>query len=353
MSAIEAGLDVILITNLNKHEGEIKEKGISVININFRRSSNTPLNDLYNLIKLIILFKKEKPDIVHNVALKTILLGSIAGLFSKNSTIVNSFTGLGYVFSSNQLRARIIQIFIKPLFKLIIKRQSYWTIFQNPDDMELFSCLRLIAPERAVLIRGSGVDLSEFTKTTDKNEIPIVMLASRMLWDKGIAEFVEAAKRAHQNNINAKFLLVGDIDTDNPMSIPISTLNKWAKEDYIKWEGHSANMHHTLSSASIVCLPSYREGLPKILLEAAATGRPLIATNVPGCREIVKDGYNGILVELKDVDSLYKGIVTRVANTEMRKRMGENSRKIVENELSTEIVNSQTLKLYKRMKNTK
>jgi glycosyltransferase involved in cell wall biosynthesis len=199
------------------------------------------------------------------------------------------------------------------------------------------------------LIRGSGVDLGEFFKTADKNKIPIVMLASRMLWDKGIAEFIEAAKRAHQNNINAKFLLVGDIDIDNPMSIPISILNKWAKEDYIKWEGHSTNMHQTLCSASIVCLPSYREGLPKILLEAAATGRPLIAADVPGCREIVKDGYNGILVNLKDVDSLYNGIITLVDNTEMRKRMGKNSRKLVENELSTEIINSQTLKLYKRM----
>ena len=349
LSAIDAGFDVTVVTRLRKFEKLIKEKGINAININFRRSSNTPLIDLYNLIKLIIIFKKEKPDIIHNVALKTTLLGSIAGLFTSNSKIVNAFTGLGYVFSSDRLRARIIRTLIRPLFGLIIRRRNYWAIFQNPDDMELFSNLRLTVPERTVLIRGSGVDLGDFFKTIDKNEIPIVMLASRMLWDKGISEFIEAAKRAHQNNINAKFLLVGDVDIDNPMSIPISILNKWAKEDYIKWEGHSANMHQTLCSASIICLPSYREGLPKILLEAAATGRPLIATDVPGCREIVKDGYNGILVNLKDVNSLYNGIITLVDNTEMRKRMGKNSRKLVENELSTEIINSQTLTLYKRM----
>jgi len=351
LSAIDAGFDTTVVTRLNKFEESIKENGINVINVNFRRSSKTPLIDLYNLIKLIIIFKKEKPDIIHNVALKTILLGSIAGLFSRNSVIVNAFTGLGYVFSSNQLHAKLIRFFIKPVFKLLFKRFNYWTIFQNSDDMNLFKQLGLINLNRSILIRGSGVDTEEFMQSDDVNTMPVVMLASRMLWDKGIGEFVEVAKRAHKNNIKAKFILVGGVDTENPMSIPLSILNEWVSEGYLHWEGHSDNMPDMLASASIICLPSYREGLPKVLLEAAAIGRPLIATDVPGCREIVKNGENGILVKLKDVDSLYGAIKLLVSNQQMRQSMGKRSRKIVESKLSTDIINKQTLQLYKIVRN--
>jgi glycosyltransferase involved in cell wall biosynthesis len=351
LSAIDAGFDVTVVTRLNKYKESIKERGINVINVNFRRSSKTPFIDLYNLIKLIIIFKKEKPDIIHNVALKTILLGSIAGLFSRNSIIVNAFTGLGYVFSSNQLHAKLIIFFIKPVFKLLFKRSNYWTIFQNPDDFNLFNSLGLIEQERNVIIRGSGVDMNEFLQTTDTNNIPVVMLASRMLWDKGVEEFVKAAKRAHEEKLKAKFILVGDVDKDNPMSIPVSTIMQWTNEFYVSWEGHCIDMPKKLSDASIVCLPSYREGLPKVLLEAAAIGRPLIGTDVPGCREIVRNGENGILVKLKDVDSLYEAIKLLVSNRKMRQLMGKRSREIVESELSSDIINLQTIELYEKVKN--
>mgnify|MGYP003951095363 CR=1 FL=1 len=353
MFAIKAGFEVIVVTKLNKYEKRIREMGINVININFRRSLNTPFIDLCNLIKLINLFRKEKPDIIHNVALKTILIGSIAGLFTKNSIVVNAYTGLGYVFSSNQLKAIIIQIIIKPFLKLIIRKKNYWAIFQNPDDMHLFTELGLNVTKRSVLIRGSGIDINKFSKVIDKNKKPRVMLASRMLWDKGVGEFVKAAKFAREKNIEAEFIIVGDVDEDNPMSIPVPVLKKWTNSSYVDWKGYSDNMFETLSSASIICLPSYREGLPMVLLEAAAIGRPLIATDVPGCREIVKDGYNGILVKPKDVNSLYNAIFTLIHSSEIRKVMGENGRKLVENEFSTEIVNSKIISLYKKARNIK
>jgi len=350
-AAIDAGFDVTVLTKVNKLEDKIKEKGINVININLVRSSKSPITDLLNIIKLFSIFRKEKPDIIHNVALKTILIGSLGALFNKNTVVVNAFTGLGYVFSSNQLQAKIIRLFIKPVFQLITLKHNYWTIFQNPDDSNLFNSLGLIEPERSVIIRGSGVDTNEFLQATDTNNTPVVMLASRMLWDKGIGEFVEAAKRLRDENSNAKFILVGDTDTDNPMSIPVSTIKQWTNEGYVSWEGHSNNMPETLASASIICLPSYREGLPKVLLEAAAVGRPLVATDVPGCREIVKNGENGILVKLKDVDSLYNAMKMLISNNEMRKFMGEHSRALVESELSTDIINKQTLQLYKLARN--
>tara|TARA_B100000700_G_scaffold97465_1_gene109678 strand:- start:2620 stop:3756 length:1137 start_codon:yes stop_codon:yes gene_type:complete len=351
LSAIDAGYDVTLVSNFNKLESKIKNRGVNVININFVRSSKHPFTDLKNIFKLIFILRKEKPDIIHNVALKTILIASIAGLFSKKMVIINAFTGLGYVFSSDQLHAKLIRFFIKPIFKLLFRRSNYWTIFQNPDDMNLFERLGLINLNQSTLIRGSGVETNKFIQSDDLNKIPVVMLASRMLWDKGVGEFVEVAKRAYKNKINAEFMLVGGIDNDNPMSIPLSTLKQWVSNGDVQWEGHSDNMPDMLASASIVCLPSYREGLPKVLLEAAAIGRPLIASDGPGCREIVRDKYNGLLVKMRDADSLYEAVLMLVNNRKMRETMGRNSRTLVETELSTTIINTQTIELYRRVVN--
>ena len=351
LSAIDAGYDVTLVSNFNKLESKIKNRGVNVININFVRSSKHPFTDLKNIFKLIFILRKEKPDIIHNVALKTILIASIAGLFSKKMVIINAFTGLGYVFSSDQLHAKLIRFFIKPIFKLLFRRSNYWTIFQNPDDMNLFERLGIINQNRSILIRGSGVETDKFIQSDDLNKIPVVMLASRMLWDKGVGEFVEVAKRAYKNKINAEFMLVGGINNDNPMSIPLSTLKQWVSNGDVQWEGHSDNMPDMLASASIVCLPSYREGLPKVLLEAAAIGRPLIASDGPGCREIVRDKYNGLLVMMSDADSLYEAVLMLVNNRKMRETMGRNSRTLVETELSTTIINTQTIELYRRVVN--
>ena len=351
LSAIDAGYDVTLVSNFNKLESKIKNRGVNVININFVRSSKHPFTDLKNIFKLIFILRKEKPDIIHNVALKTILIASIAGLLSKKMVIINAFTGLGYVFSSDQLHAKLIRFFIKPIFKLLFRRSNYWTIFQNPDDMNLFERLGLINLNQSTLIRGSGVETNKFIQSDDLNKIPVVMLASRMLWDKGVGEFVEVAKRAYKNKINAEFMLVGGIDNDNPMSIPLSTLKQWVSNGDVQWEGHSDNMPDMLASASIVCLPSYREGLPKVLLEAAAIGRPLIASDGPGCREIVRDKYNGLLVKMRDADSLYEAVLMLVNNRKMRETMGRNSRTLVETELSTTIINTQTIELYRRVVN--
>lgn len=345
------GAEVKLLTRCNDYAERIKEKGINIANVDFVRSSKLPFNDLANILKLRRTFKQYKPDIIHNVALKTILISSIAALGIKNVSVVNAFTGLGYVFSSQQFQARLIRFFIKPVFKYFAQRPNYWTIFQNPDDMQLFIAQGLAVSERSILIRGSGVDTNEFIPTPDANETPIVMLASRMLWDKGIGEFVDAAKRAQLAGLKAKFVLVGDVDPDNPMSIPETTLKMWSDEGYIEWQGHNSDMPKKLAMASIVCLPSYREGLPKVLLEAAAVGRPLIATDVPGCREIVKNNENGLLVELKNVDSLYNAIQQLVSNKDLREEMGRNSRSLVEAELSTDIINAQTIRFYKSLCN--
>ena len=346
-AAIASGYDVTVITRVGELKKTLINEGVNVINLDFVRSSRWPIKDLKILFKLVKLLRMQQPDIIHNVSMKIILLGTIAGLTSRAKTIINAFTGLGYVFSSQELHARVLRLFLVPILRVLLKNKKCHAIFQNPDDMELFFTLDMIEKNKSVLIKGSGVDINEFAQSNDDNVIPVVMLASRMLWDKGIGEFVEAAKLAAKNNLNAKFVLVGDVDRQNPMSIPTNTLNHWSDEGYITWLGHSNDMPTILKSSSIVCLPSYREGLPKVLLEAAATGRPLVATDVPGCREIVINGENGILVKLKDAGSLYEAIKELVSDDEMRRLMGQSSRDLVEAKLSTEIINAQTIQLYR------
>lgn len=351
-SAINSGFDVTLLTKLNQLKKSIEEKGINVLDINFTRSSNTPFTDILNIIRLIRIYKKEKPDIIHNVSLKTILISSVSSLFISNTAIINAFTGLGYLFSSNKMKAKMIRLFVRSALKFILNKSNNWSVFQNPDDLNLLKELKIIDPNRSLIICGSGVDTNKFSYKRDTNTIPVVMLASRMLWDKGIGEFVEAAKIARINNIKAKFLLVGGIDKANPMAISHSKLEKWNSEGCIVWKGQCNNMPEVLSLASIVCLPSfYGEGLPKVLLEAAAIGRPLIATDAPGCREIVQNGENGFLVTVRDISSLYDAIITLIADKNLRDKMGKKSRLLVESHFSTDTVNSKMIQLYKSTQN--
>jgi len=199
------------------------------------------------------------------------------------------------------------------------------------------------------IVRGSGVDVKKFIPAEESTGVPIVMLASRMLWDKGVGEFIEAAKILKQEGVEARFVLVGDSDPENPASIPNAQLSEWHELGIVEWWGERGNMHEMLTQAHIVCLPSYREGLPKVLLEAASCGKPIIATDVPGCREIVHNGENGILVPLKDSSSLASAMKELINNPEKRKIIGINGRRLVENEFSEEIVVSQTLKVYQEL----
>ena len=201
------------------------------------------------------------------------------------------------------------------------------------------------------MIRGSGVNTKIFTPGGEPLGIPIVMLASRMLWNKGVGEFVGAARILKQEGIEARFILVGECDSENPESIPGEQLNEWSKVGMIEWWGAKTSMHKILIQAHIICLPSYREGLPKVLLEAASCEKPIIATDVPGCREVVNNGESGFLVPVEDSISLSYAIKKLVIDSKKRKIMGKNGRKIVEKEFSEEIIVFQTFKLYQRVLN--
>lgn len=347
-ASIRQGYEVTLITRVGEYGDIITKAGINLIDVNFRRAAGDPLADLIVLFRVSGIYRKIKPDIVHHVALKPILIGAIACLFNAVPVVINAVTGLGYLFSSGNKFTAMLRMLVKPVLLSLLNRRNSWVILQNQDDRKDLITQGLRA-ERSELIRGAGVDLERFSYSLESNAMPVIILAARMLRYKGVGEFVEAARLCVRDGLKARFVLVGGVDPDNPMSLTEEDLERWHNEGTVEWWGHHNDMPEVMRKASIVCLPTYyREGLPKTLLEAAATGRPVIATDVPGCREIVKNEENGLLVPVKNANRL-AGAITRLAeNKQLRIKMGEFGRKLVEAEFSIDIINRRTLTLYQR-----
>lgn len=340
------GYDVTVVTKVSRHGEAIRSAGIDLVNVDFQRSARHPLKDLILCVNLIKLYRTIKPDLVHHVSLKPVLSGSIAAAMTKVPIVINALTGLGYLFSSNEKKAIIIRSLIKPFLSLFLNRRNSWTIFQNSNDQELLSS-QGIKTGHAVLIRGSGVDVRQFTPAAEPEGDIMVILAARMLKDKGVYEFVKAAQICQGQGLKATFVLVGDVDRENPMSVSPAQLKEWQTGGVVEWWGHREDMADVLRQAHIICLPSYREGLPKILLEAAAAGRPIIAGDVPGCTEIVIDGVNGLLVPVRNAEKLAAALKRLIESRELRETMGKRGRALVEKEFSVEMVNARILALYR------
>jgi glycosyltransferase involved in cell wall biosynthesis len=239
--------------------------------------------------------------------------------------------------------------FIKLFYRLVLN--NTWVIFQNPDDRAAFLESHLVDPKKVTLIRGSGVDIRRFSPRPEPPGIPLVVLPARLLWDKGVGEFVTAARMLQTEGLHVRFALVGDGDDENPASVSASQLRAWENGGVIEWWGWQENMQDVYAQAAIVCLPSYREGLPKTLIEAAACGRPIITSDVPGCREVVRQGENGLLVPARDASALAEALKDLLQNPKERLEMGKRGRIIAEKEFSMNLVISQTLAFYQSSSN--
>jgi len=347
LAAQHAGYDVAVVTRVNEHGEAIRRAGIRLIPFNLSRRSINLLSELAMLARLIVLYRKEKPDLVHHVAMKPVLYGSLAAQLSGVPYVVNALAGMGYVFSSDQPMARFLRPVIGKAFRMLLSSGRSRLILQNKDDCAMFVRKRFINRERIRLIMGSGVDTAVFSPTREPSGIPVVMLASRMLWDKGIKEFVEAARQLKTRGVDARFVLVGDTDPHNPSAIPNEQLTTWHGEGVIEWWGQRDDIPSVLAQAHIVCLPSYREGLPKVLLEAASCGRPIVTTDTPGCREVVRNGENGLLVPVRSTVELSDAIQSMIENPELCQKMGARGREIVVGEFAIEKVISETMTVYK------
>ena len=349
IAAKEAGYRVCLVTRVGEYGERIREQGIELIPAQLRREGRNPAGELRAISQLVGIYKSLRPRIVHHVGVKPIIYGSIAARLARVPIVVNALPGLGFVFARSDRRAKLFRLAIAPVFRRLINRPNSSVILQNRDNESVLVEAGIVSPDKVALIRGSGVDLALFPPQPEPQGRQFVLLASRMLWDKGVGEFVEAARRLKARGSEARFVLVGDTDPANPASIRDAELRSWDAEGVVEWWGRRQDMPAVFAAATVVCLPSYCEGLPKVLLEAAASARPIVTTDVPGCREIVRDEENGFLVPVRNAEAIATAIERLLRDERLRERMGRRGRQIVEEEFSVERVVSETLALYKKL----
>lgn len=348
LSAQRSGADVYVMTHLNHLGEKLREKGFHVIDWHCSRGSLNPFQAIIAILQVWQVYRRVKPDLVHHVALKPIVFGGLAARL-RDIPSVNAVAGLGYVFINNSFHIRLLRQLLLFLLRLTFSSPGSCAVLQNAEDLDVLKRMGALRNgTRAEIIAGSGVDVSAFQPSVEVAGQPMVVLASRMLWDKGVKEFVEAATTL-RDRMKARFVLVGSPDPSNRAAIPEPQLRGWADSGVIEWWGHREDMAAVFCQAHIVCLPSYREGLPKVLLEACAAGRPIVATDVSGCRDVVRHGVNGLLVPPRNSEALADAFALLLADVELRRRMGARGRELAVQEFSSDVVARRTLAVYESL----
>jgi glycosyltransferase involved in cell wall biosynthesis len=347
LAAKAAGWRVVLVARESEATQRIRESGIEVIPVDFIRRRLNPFAELAFTLRLARLYRRIKPDLVHHIALKPIIVGGVAARLAGVPAIVNAPVGLGFVFSSDKLLARMLRPLVSLGLRLTLTPKRAVAIFENPDDMEALSKAGMVRAEKAVLIRGAGVDIETFHPAPEPPPPVRIVLIARMIREKGVPEFVEAARILKGR---AEFILAGAPDEGNHNALTAEQLRGWEDEGLVTWLGKVRDIAGLLASAHIACQPSsYREGLPKSALEAMAAGKPLVATDIPGCREAVVDGETGFLVPTRDAFALAEALQKLIESPELRQRFGAAGRKRVEENFSDAIICAQTLSVYESL----
>lgn len=349
LAAKEAGWDVTIVTADTGKLRDIEVLGLKTINLPMSRSGMNIVQELMTLNWLRKLYKRERPDVVHHVGMKTILWGTLAAKFSHVHGVVNAISGLGGFFAEDNkgLLARVMPM----VLRFSHKRKNLLCIFQNDDDWGLYVKHGIIKHEQGRFIKGSGVDLNQFCYTSEPEEGKIkVMLTARMIVEKGVFLLTEAAERLRSKyEGKVEFFLVGGLD-DHPGAITKEQLEAVCDGSYIQWLGYRTDVRDLLKQCHIMAFPSYyMEGLPKSLIEADAIGRPIITSNSVGCKETLVDGYNGFLIQPKDVDALTEKLDLLLSDKELRIKMGKNARKYAEDYFSIEVVKERHLAIYSEL----
>jgi len=334
LTAKKEGYEVHIACGMTDKQEYLESLGLITHPLNLSRGGTGIVQEIKSFIAIKKTLETIKPDIVHFVTIKPVLYGGIASRFVGIKNKVFAISGLGYVFTSGSLKTSILRAFIIQLYKIALGGTNSKVIVQNTNDRDMLSKYKIIKKEQEILIRGSGVDLETHIYREEPLGTPNVVMAARLLKDKGVLEFIEAAKILLDKGINAKFILYGDIDEHNPASLTSSELKHIKEEGIIEVHGFTSDISEVFSRSNIVILPSYREGLPKVLMEAAACGRPVITTDVPGCRDAIEANKTGILVRVKDSQSLADAIKKLIENKSLRVVMGKAGRELAEKEFS-------------------
>ncbi|MDR1267754.1 MAG: glycosyltransferase family 4 protein [Holosporales bacterium] len=329
------GAIVSVATSLSKEPMPIE--GVRLLSFPWGRRSLNLLREGRRVWRLIRLLRQEKPDYLLNIALKPALYGTVAALFCQKIICINFITGLGYLFTEKTLKAACLRKILWTLLRLFLR--STKIIVQNSDDFRLFRSFPNVS-----MIRGSGVDCERFIPTPEPEGPCTIVLPARILWHKGVKEFVEAARILKKTFPEVRFCLVGRMDPQNPAAVPAAILSTWTDSGVVEWLGIQEDMASIYAASHIVCLPSYREGMPKALLEAAASGRPIVTTDTVGCREVVRHEDNGLLVPPRTVTPLVEALRTLIQDPAERLRMGQRSRQRAEQEFCQEKICAEVLR---------
>jgi glycosyltransferase involved in cell wall biosynthesis len=347
VAARRAGYDVVVATRVDRQAKRITDAGFTLRPVAFNRSGLNPLEEFRTLMQLVRLYRREAPDIVHHVALKPVIYGSLAARIAGVTGVVNALGGLGYVFSSTSLRAKMLRWIAKPALKLALSGRNSRLIVQNRDDRDIIVGDGLADAGSVSLIRGAGVDPSAYRQVIVASEMPLIILPARLLREKGVGEFVEAARLLRGKGVKARFALVGKPDRVNPTSVSQREIDAWVSEGVVEYWGWQDDMPGIFCQAQIVCLPTYYgEGLPKSLLEAAASGCAIVTTDIPGCREIVQHGVTGWLVPKQDARALANSLQQAIEQPGLRQQYGASARALIAGDFSMDRVAEATVAIY-------
>ncbi len=346
-ACVGAGWRTTLVTNLAERD-RARLADLRVIPFDMQRASHHPLREMRTLLRLVSLLRRERPRLLHAVGLKPVLYGSFAARVLGLDAVC-TLAGLGYLFTSGSLRVRLLRRAVVLWLRLMFRCRRTRVILQNDDDSEKLVAHGIVRPGQVTMVRGSGVDLVRFQPSPEPDGIPVFAVVARMLADKGIREVVLAARLLRWRGIACRVRLIGDPDEHNPSSLSRRQLAAWAEEGVVEWPGYQADIAEVWRQAHVCVLPSYREGLPKTLLEAGACGRPIITTDVPGCRSVVTDGAEGLLVPARDWRPLAEAMERLALAPDLRARMGRAARSRVEAEFGQDAIVGRTMDLFREI----
>jgi glycosyltransferase involved in cell wall biosynthesis len=348
VEAIKQGYEVHIATKVTDQLNFLEMNGMIVHSLNLHRSGIISI--VPEFLEILFLLYRISPEVVHLVTIKPVIFGGIATRLLGSSSVVSAISGLGFVFIDNGFIGKIRKKIVLYLYRIALNHKNQKIIFQNIDDKNVLVSLAKVSHEKTILIPGSGVDLFKYkVSPPPERNFPIVMFASRFLIDKGIREFVHAAELINRVEHCADFVLVGSIDLFNPASIQQDELNEWKRKGNVEiWE-YCSNMEKTLLNSTIVTLPSYREGYPKILIEAAACGRAIVTTNVPGCRDAIESNVTGLLTPARDAVLLAESISILLDNKKKCEKMGINGRRRAEKLFDIRMIIDSHIKIYSNL----
>ena len=348
VAARDAGFEVTVATREGEYGDRIRALGVDLVDVDFARGRLSPWANLHTVRKLSDIYRRREPHLVHHVAIKPIVLGSIAAARERVPAVVNALAGMGTALTSSHVKARLARPVLRPALAWAMRRPRSHAVVQNAENAKFVESLG-VRPERISLVRGAGVDVRTFRPQPEPDGPIRVTMVSRLLRDKGVREFVEAASLVRKVRGDIVFTLVGAPDEGNPTSVRTEEVRSWAADGLVEWWGHREDVADVLAGSHVAVLPTYYgEGVPKTLLEAAACGRPIVATDVPGCREVVRHGGNGLLVPPRNAPALSNAIMALAGDPARRAAMGAAGRRRAETEFAAESINEETLRVYER-----